>query len=159
LRLRGPARREGTDAAERVHVVVEPHRFEGQGHAEGRRGRSVPRGRRGRRVDDRLRDGRRPRGRGDARRDPGVAMNLRALFPFAALAAASCGPSFVAGPPKFAEVPETSGFTFRHELPDGTLDNLMKSAMGGVALIDYDGDGKIDVFCVNGGWSDDPQLA
>jgi len=72
----------------------------------------------------------------------------------AALAAASCGPSFVPGPPKFAEVPESSGFTFRHELPNGVLDSTMKSAMGGVALIDYDGDGKIDVFCVNGGWDD-----
>jgi hypothetical protein len=76
------------------------------------------------------------------------------LRSIAALTAASCGASFTPGPPKFAEVPETSGFTFRHELPNGTLDSTMKSAMGGVALIDYDGDGKIDVFCVNGGWDD-----
>ncbi len=72
----------------------------------------------------------------------------------AALVAASCGPSFVPGAPKFAPVPEASGFTFRHELPNGTLDNTIKAALGGVALIDYDGDGKIDVFCANGGWDD-----
>ena len=50
--------------------------------------------------------------------------------------------------------PETSGFSFRHELPNGTLDNTIKAALGGVALIDYDDDGKIDVFCANGGWND-----
>jgi hypothetical protein len=76
----------------------------------------------------------------------------------ASLAPAACGEGFKPGHPKFAEVPETSGFAFRHELPNGTLDNSMKSAMGGVALVDFDDDGKIDVFCVNGGWADDPHL-
>jgi hypothetical protein len=68
---------------------------------------------------------------------------------------AGCGKGSSYGEPRFEDVPpETSGLAFFHELPGGTLDNLMKSAMGGVALIDFDADGKVDVFCVNGGWDD-----
>ncbi len=52
----------------------------------------------------------------------------------------------------FQEVEDGAGFRFRHELPGGHLDNLPKSAMGGLAVLDYDGDGLLDVYCVNGGW-------
>jgi enediyne biosynthesis protein E4 len=72
----------------------------------------------------------------------------------AALAPA-CGPRRVHASIVFEPVlPQASGFTFRHELPGGQLDNLPKAAMGGVALLDYDGDGRVDVFCPNGGWRD-----
>jgi hypothetical protein len=87
-------------------------------------------------------------------------MNLRAASAFAAAAtvaacASSCGRHVEPGSFRFQEVPEeSSGLTFRHELPGGVLDNLPKSAMGGIALIDYDGDGRVDVFCPNGGWDD-----
>jgi hypothetical protein len=68
---------------------------------------------------------------------------------------AACGHGVEPGSFRFAEVPpETSGLTFVHELPGGVLDNTVKSAMGGVALIDYDGDGKVDVFCTNCGWDE-----
>ncbi|MCE9636884.1 MAG: CRTAC1 family protein [Planctomycetes bacterium] len=69
------------------------------------------------------------------------------------LALAACGPHELARV-EFEVVPASSGLRFRHELPGGTLDNLAKSAMGGFAVIDYDGDGLADVFCVNGGWDD-----
>jgi len=55
---------------------------------------------------------------------------------------------------RFAEVKESSGFRFRHELPGGRLDNLPKAAMGGLAVIDYDSDGLLDIYLVNGGWHD-----
>jgi hypothetical protein len=70
------------------------------------------------------------------------------------LAVASCRAKALPAHVVFADVPESSGFDFRHELPGGTLDNLPKSSMGGLALIDYDRDGKVDIYCVNGGWDD-----
>jgi enediyne biosynthesis protein E4 len=79
---------------------------------------------------------------------------LVAIVGALATLAVGCRRHVAPGPPLFEEVPESSGFSFRHELPGGTLDNLMKSAMGGVALVDYDDDGRVDVFCVNGGWDD-----
>ena len=50
-----------------------------------------------------------------------------------------------------------SGFRFRHELPGGRMDNLPKATMGGLAVIDHDGDGRMDLYFVNGGWH--PELA
>lgn len=80
-------------------------------------------------------------------------MTRAAVLVALVLAAAGCGPHVVPGSFRFTEVAEeSSGLTFRHELPGRVLDNLSKSAMGGIALIDYDGDGKVDVFCPNGGW-------
>jgi hypothetical protein len=66
---------------------------------------------------------------------------------------AACGPRDPARV-EFEAVGAASGLRFRHELPGGKLDNLAKAAMGGVAVTDLDGDGRPDVFCVNGGWHD-----
>jgi enediyne biosynthesis protein E4 len=60
---------------------------------------------------------------------------------------------------EFAPVPASSGLRFRHELPGGRLDSLPKAAMGGFATVDLDGDGRADVFCVNGGWHERYALA
>jgi hypothetical protein len=83
-------------------------------------------------------------------------MRTRAAFALVVLASlpAACRDKVVAGSFRFAEVPPESGFDFREELQGGILDCLTKSAMGGVALIDYDGDGRVDVYCTNGGWED-----
>ena len=74
-----------------------------------------------------------------------------------ACALTACGgdptPSIV----RFEPVDDASGFRFRHELPGGRLDNLPKAAMGGLAVIDADGDGRFDLYFVNGGWH--PSLA
>jgi enediyne biosynthesis protein E4 len=67
----------------------------------------------------------------------------------------ACRREIAAGSFRFEAVPpETSGLDFREELQGGLLDNLTKSAMGGLALVDYDGDGRVDVYCTNGGWDD-----
>lgn len=80
-------------------------------------------------------------------------MSRRAALAVACVVAtlAACGPHVEPGSFRFEEVaPAKSGFTFVHELPGGVLDDTVKSAMGGVALIDYDGDGKVDIFCTYG---------
>jgi hypothetical protein len=84
----------------------------------------------------------------------------------AALAAASCGTSTKpvepapapveeapAGPPFFKDVTATSGidFTYRNGEEAGHL-AILESLGGGVALIDYDGDGLLDVFVTGGGY-------
>jgi len=83
-------------------------------------------------------------------------MSRRAAFALAAAAAlpAACGDEIAAGSFRFEEVRPESGLDFREELQGGVLDCLTKSAMGGLALLDYDGDGRVDVFCTNGGWED-----
>ena len=83
-------------------------------------------------------------------------MRPRAAFALVVLAAlpAACRDEIAPGSFRFAEVPPESGLDFREELQGGVLDFLTKSAMGGVALIDYDGDGHVDVYCTNGGWED-----
>jgi len=62
------------------------------------------------------------------------------------------------GTPWFREVGEASGITFRHS--SGHRDKFLMPEIntGGVGLMDYDGDGWLDVFCVNGGWAD-PSLS
>ena len=81
-------------------------------------------------------------------------MTARAALLTPLLLLAACGPKpVVPGSFKFEPVPESNGFDFVHSIP-GELDNTIKAAMGGVALIDYDADGKIDIYCPNGGWDD-----
>ncbi len=57
--------------------------------------------------------------------------------------------------PRLQRADGDSGFRFRHELPGGRMDTLPKAAMGGFAVLDYDGDGRQDLYMVNGGWHPD----
>ena len=61
------------------------------------------------------------------------------------------GPSVV-GPLRFADVTESSGLDFRHRNgEEAGLRYILETLGGGVALLDYDSDGRLDVFVTGGG--------
>lgn len=53
--------------------------------------------------------------------------------------------------PFFREVAEAAQLRFRHQLADGKLDTIMESDGAGGAVLDYDGDGFMDIYLVNSG--------
>jgi hypothetical protein len=58
-----------------------------------------------------------------------------------------------AGPPLFEDITTSSGLNFTYRNGEDTADHLaiLESLGGGVALLDYDGDGLLDVFLTGGG--------
>ena len=52
--------------------------------------------------------------------------------------------------PRFEDVTERAGITFRYNFGDFTYDNILESSGSGVAVFDYDGDGKMDILFLNG---------
>jgi enediyne biosynthesis protein E4 len=68
-------------------------------------------------------------------------------------------PPAAAAPPVFTDVTEASGIRFRHENSPTTSKYLIETMGGGVALFDYDGDGRLDVFFTNGAALADPMPA
>jgi enediyne biosynthesis protein E4 len=63
------------------------------------------------------------------------------------------------GPDLFQEMTETSGVNFSYrngEEVDPPHLSILESLGGGVALIDYDGDGLLDIFVAGGGYFDGP---
>jgi hypothetical protein len=77
--------------------------------------------------------------------------------PPAAGAGAAAGPE-EEGPELFAEVAAPAGLRFTYRNGEDTSPHLsiLESLGGGVALIDYDGDGLLDVFLTGGGHFDGP---
>ncbi|HVK09006.1 MAG TPA: VCBS repeat-containing protein, partial [Gemmataceae bacterium] len=62
------------------------------------------------------------------------------------------------GPPLFEDVTAASGVDFTYRNGEDTANHLaiLESLGGGVALIDYNGDGRLDVFLPGGGGYDGP---
>src|SRR3954447_10009883 len=68
----------------------------------------------------------------------------------------------LAGPPPlpvFADVTAASGVTFRCHSGKTQQKYLIEAMTGGVAMLDYDGDGRLDLFFVNGAALQDPMPA
>jgi hypothetical protein len=92
--------------------------------------------------------------------------NAAAALLFGVLAAAGCrgpgeapakAPAGAAVPaaasasgPRFEDVAAKAGIAFRYTFGDLTYDNILESSGSGVAVFDYDGDGKMDILFLNG---------
>ena len=52
--------------------------------------------------------------------------------------------------PRFEDVTAKSGIAFKYNFGDFAYDNILESSGSGVAVFDYDGDGKMDILFLNG---------
>ena len=52
---------------------------------------------------------------------------------------------------RFDEITERAGLRFTHQLADGRLSNIMESDGAGGCVLDFDGDGWMDIYLVNSG--------
>jgi enediyne biosynthesis protein E4 len=65
-------------------------------------------------------------------------------------------PSVVEVPGKFVDITAASGVRFAHQAPHTSRKYLIETMGSGVALFDCDGDGRLDIFLVNGAPFSDP---
>jgi enediyne biosynthesis protein E4 len=73
------------------------------------------------------------------------------------LVAAACAIASAAAPDvRFTDITAASGIAFKHESSPTSSKYLLETMGGGVALFDYDNDGRLDVFFTNGARIEDP---
>ncbi len=77
-------------------------------------------------------------------------MRLRTALVLVTTVMSSAACSSVSSGPRFEDVTAKAGITFKYTFGDFTYDNILESSGGGVAVFDYDGDGKIDILFLNG---------
>jgi hypothetical protein len=56
--------------------------------------------------------------------------------------------------PTFTEVTEEAGIRFKHSYGDYRLSNIVEGTGAGVGCFDYDGDGWVDLYFLNGAWTE-----
>ncbi len=57
--------------------------------------------------------------------------------------------------PVFTDVTESAGITAKHSFGDFELSNIVEGTGAGATFFDYDGDGHLDIYLVNGCWHKD----
>ena len=57
--------------------------------------------------------------------------------------------------PVFADVTKEAGIRFKHSFGDFELSNIVEGTGAGAMVLDYDGDGLLDIYFVNGCWLKD----
>src|SRR5438477_10006406 len=57
---------------------------------------------------------------------------------------------------QFSDATRAAGISFAHKNSATSSKYLLETMGGGVALLDYDNDGRLDVFLTNGAKIDDP---
>ena len=56
--------------------------------------------------------------------------------------------------PVFTDVTRQVGIAFKHSYGDLELDNIVEGTGTGACMLDYDNDGLLDIYLVNGAWTD-----
>jgi enediyne biosynthesis protein E4 len=84
------------------------------------------------------------------------AILVPAILAIASLAQVKKSQAAAPTPAKFVDKTSSLGVQFRHAAPHTSKKYLLETMGSGVALFDYDNDGRLDLFIVNGAEIDDP---
>lgn len=87
------------------------------------------------------------------------AIALAMIMAFASSAQVKESRGSASPPGKFVDLTTTVGVRFQHEAPHTSKKYLLETMGSGVALFDYDNDGRLDLFLVNGAEINDPTPA
>jgi hypothetical protein len=82
-------------------------------------------------------------------------MKTLLTIPVFFLAALTSGAAASAQWPKFADVTQSAGIKFQHSLGDFEMSNIVEATGPGCCVFDFDNDGFLDIYFVNGRWHPD----
>jgi enediyne biosynthesis protein E4 len=71
---------------------------------------------------------------------------------FVGLAVSAVGHGAEPPLPIFTDVTEQAGLDFKHGFGDDNLSNIVEGTGSGAVFFDYDGDGWLDIYLLNGAW-------